>query len=423
VADEKKFEIQLGHLCNNRCVFCVSGQLTKMGQAPLLPHESVARRIADAREAGHRSITLLGGEPTIQPFFLDIVKQCVALGFEEIVIFSNGSKLARTDLIDRILETGGRFEWRFSFQGATREAHERTTRRKGSWDQLVRSLSLVRARDQRVTVNMCVVKQNFESIDRFPELLLPNGVSQVHLDMVNPNDTGTATEDELDGIIPRYSDLVAPLASMVNALGDKLDVNIGNLPYCIAPSLASKIHHGGQPTSTVTVDDFGGEAMQVEKDKYAHKLDHKTKPDRCRQCVFDDRCRGVFDAYEKRYGLDELQPITPERLDPSTLGLRLSVRNRLERLRSQAPFGCLRWTDVSVGDQGRRVELMFRVPETDERVVVWLAEQNTKTSGGYRVDEGRTPSPELVQGIRAILEALGRMPSSAALVHEERRVE
>ena len=24
-----RFEIQLGHLCNNRCVFCSSGQLTR----------------------------------------------------------------------------------------------------------------------------------------------------------------------------------------------------------------------------------------------------------------------------------------------------------------------------------------------------------------------------------------------------------
>ena len=28
-----KFEIQLGHLCNNRCVFCVSGELTAQGKA------------------------------------------------------------------------------------------------------------------------------------------------------------------------------------------------------------------------------------------------------------------------------------------------------------------------------------------------------------------------------------------------------
>src|SRR5206468_645236 len=34
-----KFEIQLGHLCNNRCVFCSSGQLTAMKIARPVPLE------------------------------------------------------------------------------------------------------------------------------------------------------------------------------------------------------------------------------------------------------------------------------------------------------------------------------------------------------------------------------------------------
>src|SRR5207247_171321 len=33
-----KFEIQLGHLCNNRCVFCSSAQLTAMRIARPVPH-------------------------------------------------------------------------------------------------------------------------------------------------------------------------------------------------------------------------------------------------------------------------------------------------------------------------------------------------------------------------------------------------
>ena len=36
-----KFEIQLGHLCNNRCVFCSSGQLTAMKIARPVPLEPI----------------------------------------------------------------------------------------------------------------------------------------------------------------------------------------------------------------------------------------------------------------------------------------------------------------------------------------------------------------------------------------------
>ena len=41
-------------------------------------------------------------------------------------------KTARAAYVDEILATGGNYTFRFSFQGGTREAHERTTRRPGS---------------------------------------------------------------------------------------------------------------------------------------------------------------------------------------------------------------------------------------------------------------------------------------------------
>jgi MoaA/NifB/PqqE/SkfB family radical SAM enzyme len=410
-----RFEIQLGHLCNNRCVFCVSGQLTSKRQAPLLDPALLKQRITEARGSGHRSLTLLGGEPTVQPFFLDVVRHAVALEFDTIVLFTNGSRLWRPEVIDAVLATGGRFEFRFSFQGATKEAHERTTRRKGSWDQLVGSLDAVRARGQRATVNMCVVRTNFESVERFAELLLPRGVSQLHVDMLNPYDTGVMSDEELSSIMPRLSDLAGPLERMVRAFPEGFDVNVGNLPFCVAPSIAPFVHHGGETTFTVTADDFGAEALQPERDKYAVKRAGKVKPERCRTCVFDDRCSGVFEAYAERHGLDELQPITVERLVQSRGALRPSITARVAHLRARQPFGALAWTTTHVLDRGRRVEIGF--VHGDERAVVWFEDEGARVSSGYRVTpEGGKPSNEMIEGLRAIVAALGRGPSAGAVV-------
>ena len=74
----------------------------------------ILARIREARAMGHRKITLLGGEPTLQPGFLEIIEGTVALGFEEIVIFTNGAKTARPELIDAVRATGGRFTWGWS---------------------------------------------------------------------------------------------------------------------------------------------------------------------------------------------------------------------------------------------------------------------------------------------------------------------
>ena len=88
---DRQIEVQLGHLCNNRCVFCVSGQLSEQGRAPQLPAQPIVDQIVSARAGGARKITFLGGEPTIQRSFPQMLRLAVDLGFPEIVIFTNGS--------------------------------------------------------------------------------------------------------------------------------------------------------------------------------------------------------------------------------------------------------------------------------------------------------------------------------------------
>jgi MoaA/NifB/PqqE/SkfB family radical SAM enzyme len=339
---KQQVEIQLGHMCNNRCVFCVSGQETALGRAFPLDTAPILDEISKAHAAGHRKLTLLGGEPTLQPGFLDVVRHAVALGFEDIVLFTNGVKTARASYIDEILATGGRFTWRISIQGATKESHERTTKKDGSFDRILRTMETLRDRGEKLTVNMCVVQSNFASVAEFPALLLPMGAKQLHLDMVRPLDAGARSEEELREMIPRYTDMVPALTAMVQGFPEGFDVNIGNLPYCIAPELAGVIHHDGERTLTIAVD--RQKELSRPWDKYLVKRRDKAKPDGCKACVFESRCSGVFEAYKHFYGTDELVPITLERLravDPDRRYLSLHLRPHLVGLgewKPPAPF-------------------------------------------------------------------------------------
>jgi MoaA/NifB/PqqE/SkfB family radical SAM enzyme len=430
VEPKKQIEVQLGHMCNNRCVFCVSGQQTERGNAGPLDLMPQLREIEKARADGHTKLTLLGGEPTLQPGFLDLVRRAVALGFEEIVIFTNGAKTARPAFIDEIRATRGNFTWRISIQGGTEEAHERTTQKVGSFGRIVRTMEALRERGERVTVNMCVVSSNYASIAAFPELCAQHGVVQLHLDMVRPLDAGDRTEDELRAMIPRYSDMVPALEAMTSGFPDDFDVNIGNLPYCIAPKLARYIHHDGEHTLTVAVD--GEDDISQPWDKYEVKRRDKSKPERCRECVFEPHCSGVFDAYARFHGTDELVPISAARLrelDPENR-VRLSpgpahptseprvartIAVRLARLRKAAPFGALVWREVVVSEAGARAEISFDGP-AGERATVWLSETSGKPAGGYRVDGPATPA--VVEGLKAVMDALRVRPGLVA-AHSE----
>jgi MoaA/NifB/PqqE/SkfB family radical SAM enzyme len=309
-------EIQLGHLCNNRCVFCVSGQVSEWRQAGQIAADAVIDRLREARASGAARITLLGGEPTIQRSFFDVLRACVELGFEEIVVFTNGVMAHREGFLERVRALGGNVTWRFSVQGGNAQAHDAVTERPGSFAKIMAGLAHLRARGAHVTTNMCVNERSYRSLPDYPALCREHGIAQLHIDQVRPRDAGERSDAELREMMARYSDMAPYLARMLEGfdalLGADYDVNVGNLPYCVLPEWAHKIHHDGELTYTVAVD--GADTLSAPWDKYADKRSDKLKPPTCRACVFDASCSGVFEKYAAFHGTGELAPVTLERL-------------------------------------------------------------------------------------------------------------
>ena len=305
-------EIQLGHYCNNRCVFCVSGQLTEDGLARPISDTPVLEALESSAANGIKKVTFLGGEPTIQRSFLPALERAVALGFEDIVIFTNGARGADRAWLDQI-QSLGRFTWRFSLQGANEEAHEAATRRKRSWRRIVGAIAWLAEQGEDLTANMCLTRQALASLPEFPALLERYGVRQLHIDMVRPNNAGRRDDDELRAMMPRHSEARPHIEAMLagfDRLDPDFDVSVGNYPYCMLPERAHRIQHGGEPTLTLTTGHRG------ELDRLLKKYDYQ-KVDAvyaagCDACVFRPTCRGVPARYAELYGTGELTPLSAD---------------------------------------------------------------------------------------------------------------
>jgi hypothetical protein len=127
--------------------------------------------------------------------------------------------------------------------------------------------------------------------------------------------------------MPRFTDMAPALVRMVRGFPEGFDVNIGNLPFCVAPELAPFIHHDGEHTDTIAID--GDDRLSRPWNKYFVKRKDKEKPERCASCVFDRQCSGVFSTYRHFHGTSELVPVTHERLvalDPKRRFLALHLR-------------------------------------------------------------------------------------------------
>jgi len=331
-----KFEIQLGNLCNNRCNFCSSGKMSADKIAKPVPMEPVFEALEEARAAGARHLTFLGGEPTIHKRFVEAVAKARELGFEHIVIFTNGVMFPHPGFIDSITALG-QFEWRVSIQGANEDAHVATTGRPDSFRRILHGLAELQRRGQTVTANMCVNTLSYRSLPEYPDLLAKYGVRQLHVDIVRPDSIGDRDEVYLREIMPRYSDMAPYYAAMLEGFertNPDFDVNIGNLPYCILPAWGSHIHHGGETTVTRATD---GDGSQKTFDKYDWHESLRTHLPGCADCVFRSSCTGIFRAYLAVHGGDEFTPVSREALaalDPERRNLVRLIEPELASLKA-----------------------------------------------------------------------------------------
>ncbi|MGH7785964.1 MAG: radical SAM protein, partial [Candidatus Binatia bacterium] len=360
-----RFEIQLGHLCNNRCVFCSSGQLTALKIARPVPLEPILEALREARAAGATHLTFLGGEPTIHKRFLDALAAAVEYGFQHIVIFTNGVMFTHPGFIESVTKLG-RFEWRISIQGATDDAHVAVTGRAESFQRIVHGLDILQRDGQLITANMCVNERSYRSLPHYPELVARYGVRQLHVDIVRPESTGERDETYLRDIMPRYSDMAPYYAAMLEGFersDPDFDINVGNLPYCILPAWASRIHHGGQETVTKSSDSNG---LEDEMNKYEWQTSLRAHLPGCDACVFRSRCTGIFRGYLELHGGEEFQPLSRADLlaaDPSRRSFVILVEPLLAPLRAALAAAALPdgWTlqHEITEDRRRRIELRF----------------------------------------------------------------
>lgn len=432
-----QFEIQLGHMCNNRCVFCVSGHLSKRRMVHPLEVQPILDVIERARRDGAVRLVFLGGEPTIQPAFFPALEHAARLGFSEIVIFTNGVRLAQDGFIDACLAIG-RFTWRISIQGANEAAHVAVTKKPTSFRRIVTGIERLRARGQRVTVNMCVCEQSYRSLPDYPELVARHGIAQLHIDIVRPQSSGIKTVAYLREIMPQYS-VMAPyydeMLRRFDAWDPGFDLNIGNLPYCILPQWGHRIHHGGENTVTQSSNTDGLE--NGARNKYAVHNVQRTFTKGCAGCVFADRCAGVFKDYLEVYGEDEFQAVSRERLrelDPRQSNFTVLVAPFVARLvESPPPPG---WALAHRFDdaRSRRVELRFE-RSGGGVVTLWLSPAAATTraplpaavfvTDQFRVGllvEGGCPDEDLTGLVRWAFDVATRDPHVRAIegVDEQR---
>lgn len=188
-----KITLLLTHRCNQRCEFCFdASQVINGTSASDISLETVERTIDLLTESfddtSSFNITLSGGEPTLHPLFLEIVKQISNAGFS-ITILSNGQRFADKDFMEKVLNYNI-WNLQFSIEGATADVHDHRVGCKGAWERVIRAIKNAQEFGVHLNTNSTVTNMSVGEMFDIIDLLDSLGIQKMNISNTLPECAG-----------------------------------------------------------------------------------------------------------------------------------------------------------------------------------------------------------------------------------------
>lgn len=300
----RRLELHITYTCPERCVFCSEAHRMARFHPYAVTLGRVNRVLREQAERGVDSVHLTGGEPTVHPDFLAIVRTAKALKMR-VSMGTIGTGLANPAFAARVMPYLD--DVLFSLHGPDAATHDALTRRPGSFDKLLRAVEMAcRKPGFRPSFNTVVNRTNVDRLEATVALTRSLGAGLHIFSNTTPEGAGEDAYPELTIPLARWTTL-AP--ALVDAAGPGLIVRFFGVPAC---ALGSARMHSNDLywNPRVTVEWAAHPGRVALEGIYSWTPERKrTRAPACASCGFRELCAGVFAAYLERWGDGELRAL------------------------------------------------------------------------------------------------------------------
>ena len=299
----QRLELHLTYTCPEKCLFCSEEHRMNRYRKFPITWGRVAKVLRMHAERGVRNVHLTGGEPTIHPRFIQVLKLAKKLGMRT-SIGTIGTRLCKPDFAQKALPYLD--EALFSIHSHIPEEHNRLTQREGSFKRVVSALeNCVSIKPGfGAYVNIVLTKINQESITETVDFVVRKGARLVVISNTTPEGAG---EDSYSELAPSLIDL-RRILQQVPARSKGVPVRFFGVPMCVLGPYATwsnDLHW--DPRVTV---EWASEPGKVVFDGIyswtpARRRVHAPE---CQSCSRNTVCMGIFDQYVKLWPTSALKP-------------------------------------------------------------------------------------------------------------------
>jgi len=222
-----KLIMNVTYVCNNHCTFCAVGTRTQIDGHPTRQREQLAKY----RAQGVVMVDFDGGEPTLNPELIPLIKSARSLGYQRINVTTNGRRCVYENYAAKLVNSG-LTTLLFSVHGHDARTHAQQVGVAEAFEQTcagIRNCLRYAPRGVELGMNITVTKGNHDKIDKLAQLCWELGLRWMNIQFLTP--FGRATS----WVAPDTQKAADHAVEVIDAWAGKIRFQVINLPFCFMP--------------------------------------------------------------------------------------------------------------------------------------------------------------------------------------------
>ncbi len=291
-------DISVWNKCNNKCIMCTNpkeyssstpkGNYDLKSQIKKLDMYLKGQKVFVHSSKNDNYINLTGGEPTLHPHFLVLLKY-IRNKFPRtpITLLTNGRRFSDLSFTKKFCAIAKRpFTVAISFHSYNKKTFEKITAIKGSFNQTLTGIeNIIKNFEGEIEIRIVIHSYNINDIEKTILFLkeLFCGHKNWHITIIHYEIEGVGEKNK-NKILLKLSRSVKKLIEIEKTL-KQIPFRLYHFPLCILPSSLKK---------------YAWATLGEDEIVFTKK---------CKECKLKKRCVGLMKRYFELYGDYELKPV------------------------------------------------------------------------------------------------------------------
>lgn len=234
----KRFDLNVGKRCNERCTFCYYLEEIESGDTRDLSTEQIKAMLRVGKRWGKTRVDFTGGEPSIRKDLPYLFSYARSIGYETVCMITNGLVTAKREKLSEYVQAGLN-DILVSLHAYDAKTHDHLVKHAGAHRKVLQTMANANALGISFRVNHVVNNLNFQDVAKLAELVLSHQPQALNFIIFNPTRDAIHADKEMDVSCQNVAEYLLPMLTTYSS--QLAAINIRHIPFCFLKGFESSV--------------------------------------------------------------------------------------------------------------------------------------------------------------------------------------